>query len=172
MEQKTENEREEREAPNRFGSTSSSPREMSSSSPSSPFYSSKRDRSAFKSSPTKSNRFDPRLYLTRPYVLLGTHAREEPVPAPWCSNSLRGRFSSRHPPPPNRASTGMRQIKLARRKPARLHSSPIGPSSASDRSSLLSRRTGSGSSSCRFLKALILFPATGIAILVPSSSAK
>ena len=114
----------------------------------------------------------PPRYLIRLYVQLGAHVREEPVPTPWCPNSTLGRFSSRHPPPPNRASTGMRQIKLGRRKPACLYSSPLGPSSVSDRSSLLSRRTGSGLSSCRFLKALILFPATGIAILVPSSSAR
>ena len=52
------------------------------------------------------------------------------------------------------------------------HSSPIGSSSASGCSSSLSMSPRSGSSSCRFLNALILFPATGIAILVPSSSAR
>ena len=81
---------------NRFGSTSSSPREIFSSSSSSSFYSFRRSRSTFNSSPTVSNRLDPRRYLLRPYSLLGTHVREEPVPAPWCSNSSRGRFSSRH----------------------------------------------------------------------------
>ena len=46
MEQKTENEQEEREAPNRFGSTSSSLREMFSSSSTSSFYSPSRGRLA------------------------------------------------------------------------------------------------------------------------------
>ena len=77
-----------------------------------PFIGHEGSRSAFNSLPTKSNRFDPRMYLLRPYLLLGAHVREEPVPTPWCSNSSCGRFSSRHPPPPNRASTGMRQNEL------------------------------------------------------------
>ena len=59
------------------------------------FYSSKRGRSEFNSSPTKSNRLDPRMYLIRPYALLGARVCVEPVPTPWCSNSSRGRFSSR-----------------------------------------------------------------------------
>ena len=81
---------------NRFGSTSSSPREILSSSSSPSFYSSKKGRSVFNSSPTKSNRLDPRMYLLRPYMLLGARVCEEPVHTPWCSNSTLGRFSSRH----------------------------------------------------------------------------
>ena len=80
---------------NRFGSTSSSLRQILSSSSSSSFYSSKRGRSVFNSSPTKSNRLDPRMYLLRPYMLLGARVCVEPVPTPWSSNSSRGRFSSR-----------------------------------------------------------------------------
>ena len=80
---------------NRFGSTSSSPREILSSSSSPSFYSSKKGRSVFNSSPTKSNRLDPRMYLLRPYMLLGARVCVEPVPTPWSSNSTLGRFSSR-----------------------------------------------------------------------------
>ena len=36
------------------------------------------------------------MYLLRPYMLLGARECEEPVHAPWCSNSTLGRFSSRH----------------------------------------------------------------------------
>ena len=74
-----------------------------SSSSSSSFYRSKRGRSEFNSSPTKSNRFDPRMYLIRPYVLLGARVCEEPVPTPWCSNSTLGRFSSRQRSPKHMA---------------------------------------------------------------------
>ena len=56
----------EREAPNRFGSTSSSPREIPSSLSTPSFYSSSSGRFAFNSSPTESTRFDPRMYLIRP----------------------------------------------------------------------------------------------------------
>ena len=66
MEQKTESKNRERSS--EIGSAALRPlhaRSLSSSSSSS-FYSSKRGRSAFNSSPTKSNRFDPRMYLIRP----------------------------------------------------------------------------------------------------------
>ena len=60
------------------------------------------------------------MYLIRLYVQVRACALEEPVPTLRCANSAYGRFSSRHPPPPNRASTGMRQ---------RVRTEKIGPSS-------------------------------------------
>ena len=97
MEQKTERNKNRERSPE-IGSAALRPlhaRSLSSSS-FSPFYSSKRGRSEFNSPPTKSNRFDPRMYLLLPYMLLCARVCEEPVPAPWCFNSSRGRFSSRH----------------------------------------------------------------------------
>ena len=59
-------ERYERSVRKQLGSASSSPREILSSSSTSSFYSSKRGRSAFNSSPTVSNHSDPPRYLIRP----------------------------------------------------------------------------------------------------------
>ena len=79
------------------------------------------------------------MYLDRSCV------REEPVPTLRSTDCACGRFSSRHPPPPNRASTGMRKLSWDGENRPNLHSSPVGSSSVSDRSSLLSRSPGSGS---------------------------
>ena len=75
----------ERSVRNRFGSTSSSPREILSSSSSSFFYSLRRSRSALNAYLPYPTLFDPPRYLIRPQVQLGAHVREEPVPTPWCS---------------------------------------------------------------------------------------
>ena len=83
MEQKGEGEQREK-LRNRFGSTSSSPREIPSSSSASSFYRSRRSRSAFNADLPYLTLFDPPRYLIHPHVQLGAHVREEPVPTPWC----------------------------------------------------------------------------------------
>ena len=82
----------EREAPNRFGSTSSSPREMPSFFSSSPFYSPSRGRLALTTYQPNLPTSDPRMYLLRPCMLLGARVCEEPVPTPWCSIPLSDGF--------------------------------------------------------------------------------
>ena len=86
----------ERSVRNRLGSTSSSLREILSSSSSSSFYRSRRSRSALNAYLPYPSLFDPPRYIIRLHVLLGAHVREEPVHTPWRSNSSLGRFSSRH----------------------------------------------------------------------------
>ena len=65
MEQKGEREQREK-LRNRFGSTSSSPREILSSSPASSFYRSRRSRSALNAYLPYPTLFDPPRYLIRP----------------------------------------------------------------------------------------------------------
>ena len=83
MEQKGEGEQREK-LRNRFGSTSSSLREIPSSSSASSFYRSRRSRSALNAYLPYLTLFDPPRYLIRLHVLLGAHVREAPVPTPWC----------------------------------------------------------------------------------------
>ena len=102
---------EEREA---FGlqsdNTSSSLRAIPSLSPSPPFYSLKKGAvSLINYPPNKSNYLGSSLYLIPSYLHRRSRTREGPVRTLLCTGCAWGRFSSRHPPPPNRASTGMRQ---------------------------------------------------------------
>ena len=59
--------------------------------------------------PNKSNYLGSSLYLIPSYLHRRSRTREGPVRTRLCTGCAWGRFSSRHPPPPNRASTGMRQ---------------------------------------------------------------
>ena len=59
--------------------------------------------------PNKSNYLGSSLYLIPSYLHRRSRTREGPVRTRLCTGCAWGRFSSRHPPPPNRTSTGMRQ---------------------------------------------------------------
>ena len=78
----------------RFGSTSSSLREIISSSSSPPFIA-RKEAVCIQFFTNRIQPLDPRMYLLRPYMLLGARVCEESVHTPWCSTSTLGRFSSR-----------------------------------------------------------------------------
>ena len=90
-----EQEQREREAPNRFGSTSSSLREIAFFFDPFPFIA--RQEAVWHLIP--NNRiYLPRIFACtyfRPYMLLGARVCEESVPMPLFSDSSCGRFSSR-----------------------------------------------------------------------------